>query len=276
MTTGIGSGSCVSEADPFPTICGRTDFPQEPSVVFCGSGGKGFHRRIEAKVSEKVLTLVYELLPGFLAAWIFHGLTSHPKASEFERIVQAFVFTGIVKCLVMVLKSWLFKIGRWWPFCGQWLTEQDGFNADVIASFSTAVALGLVVSVAANKDVVHSWLRARGWTLRTSKPSELVNALDKGKGYITLNMKNGDLINGWKNEFPDDEDGYYVVDEPQLMKDGKETIDRRHIERMIVPAKEVLYVQVQRQVSKPDADPVPPVPATRQNVASGSENGVVS
>ena len=34
----------------------------------------------------EIVGLVYKLLPGFVAAWVYHGLTSHTKASPFERV----------------------------------------------------------------------------------------------------------------------------------------------------------------------------------------------
>ena len=35
------------------------------------------------------------LLPGFVAASIFYSLTSYPKPSPFDRVVQALIFTVI-------------------------------------------------------------------------------------------------------------------------------------------------------------------------------------
>lgn len=53
----------------------------------------------EEMSKEVVLVLVY-LLPGFLAAWVFYGLTSHPKPSQFERVVQAVIFTFVIQTLI--------------------------------------------------------------------------------------------------------------------------------------------------------------------------------
>ncbi len=43
--------------------------------------------------SSEVLKVIYALLPGFVAAWIFYGLTAPPRQSPFERVVQALIFT---------------------------------------------------------------------------------------------------------------------------------------------------------------------------------------
>ena len=49
---------------------------------------------------SEIVNVIYALLPGFLAAWIFYALTAHPKQGPFERVVQALIFTGIVQAVV--------------------------------------------------------------------------------------------------------------------------------------------------------------------------------
>ncbi len=44
--------------------------------------------------SKELVGIISYLLPGFLAAWIFYGLTAHPKPQPFERVVQALIFTA--------------------------------------------------------------------------------------------------------------------------------------------------------------------------------------
>jgi len=39
------------------------------------------------EITKDFIILVTYLLPGFLAAWVFYGLTSPPKPSQFERVV---------------------------------------------------------------------------------------------------------------------------------------------------------------------------------------------
>ena len=43
--------------------------------------------------SSEVVTILAFLLPGFVATAVFHSLTAHPKPNEFDRIVQALIFT---------------------------------------------------------------------------------------------------------------------------------------------------------------------------------------
>jgi len=43
--------------------------------------------------AKDFVTLLQYLLPGFVAAWVFYSFTSFPKPSQFERVVQALIFT---------------------------------------------------------------------------------------------------------------------------------------------------------------------------------------
>ena len=51
-------------------------------------------------LTNDIVVILQYLLPGFLAAWIFYGFTSHPKPSQFERVVQALIFTLIIHLAV--------------------------------------------------------------------------------------------------------------------------------------------------------------------------------
>ena len=62
--------------------------------------------------SSEVIKVIYALLPGFIAAWVFYGLTAHPKLSPFERTVQALIFTGIIQALVLVIRETLLLLGN--------------------------------------------------------------------------------------------------------------------------------------------------------------------
>jgi hypothetical protein len=43
---------------------------------------------------KDVVSLLFQLVPGFIAAWILYGFSSYPKPSQFERLVQALVFAS--------------------------------------------------------------------------------------------------------------------------------------------------------------------------------------
>ena len=111
-------------------------------------------------------TLLTFLLPGFLSAWVFYGLTSHPKPPQFERTVEALVFTFVVQALVKFTEVVLLLAGRCFVL-GTW-TE----SSTLLWGFVLAGALGTTLAHMAKTDLFHGVLRRAGFTTRTSHPSE--------------------------------------------------------------------------------------------------------
>src|SRR4051794_37901522 len=117
--------------------------------------------------SRDIPTLVFQLLPGFVTASIFYTLTAHPKTTEFERVVQALIFTVLLKVVIFPVRSGLFLAGSHGLSLGQW-------NADAELACMTVLALplGLAFVGMANKDICHRLARKWKLTGRTSYPSE--------------------------------------------------------------------------------------------------------
>ena len=55
----------------------------------------------------ELLAALFALAPGFVAAGIYYSLTSHPKPSQFERVVQALVLTVVVWVIAIPIASGL-------------------------------------------------------------------------------------------------------------------------------------------------------------------------
>ncbi len=92
------------------------------------------------ETSKDILALLMQLMPGFLTAWVVYGLTTYTKPSQFERVVQALIYSYIVSALVVV-------VGRVLIFTGQYL--QIGVwdkLAELVSSTAIAILLGLVLS----------------------------------------------------------------------------------------------------------------------------------
>lgn len=89
--------------------------------------------------SSEILKLIYALLPGFVAAWLFYGLTAHPRLSQFERTVQAFIFTGIIQVVALGFRELMFALG---VICclGNWTD-----NVSFVTSITLAVLFGPII-----------------------------------------------------------------------------------------------------------------------------------
>ncbi len=79
--------------------------------------------------SEIVAALTF-LLPGLLAAVVFYSLTSHPKPSEFDRVVQALVFTTLGQAATWVIRPLISGI---WER-EYWIDGMDLVVASYVAS----------------------------------------------------------------------------------------------------------------------------------------------
>lgn len=166
-------------------------------------------------LSAEVVALLRYLLPGFLAAWVFYGFTSHPKPSQFERIIQALIFTLVVQVAVYCLQSVLFLLGRVCAL-GEWTT-----NAELVCSVLCAAALGFVCAYFANTDKFHKQVRQLGITSETSYPSEWFGVLSANKAYIVLHLVDERRIYGWPIEWPSEpRKGHFCLVQASWLADG--------------------------------------------------------
>ena len=191
------------------------------------------------ELSASVISLLVFLLPGFVAAWVFYGLTSHPKPEKFERIVEALIFTFVVQALVPVLKWTLIWLGELFPIL-PWTRE-----AKLVASLVLALAVGTAATVCANKDIPHKWLRSRGrLTLRTAYPSEWFCAFSSLQKQVILNFKDGRRLQGWPKEWPvSPEAGQFLLQDPAWIDEEDSYVELPQIDSLLVPAAEVEFVE---------------------------------
>ena len=196
--------------------------------------------------TSEIVKVIYALLPGFLTAWVFYGLTAHPRQGTFERVVQALIFTGIIQAIVLVIRGTVFFLGRRTFILGQW-TDDGAF----VVSIGVALLLGHVIALFANKDWYHKFLREGklfrsigGITTRTSFPSEWFSAHNLDKRYLVLHLTGDRRLYGWPFEWPDQPDsGHFVIVEPEWILDDNSRAPLYNVERMIVPAKDVEMVE---------------------------------
>ena len=104
-------------------------------------------------ISREAIQILQYLLPGFLAAWIFYGLTPYEVPSQFERVIHALILTLIIQAFVYLEKLSLDGLGR--PLS---LSISDD-PSRLIASTISAVLVGIVFSVCANRDTFHGLAR---------------------------------------------------------------------------------------------------------------------
>lgn len=223
-------------------------------------------------LTKDILSFVQALLPGFVAAWVFYGLTPHPKKEPFERVVQALIFTAIVQAVIYIVR-WLAGVVATYAFrLGDWTTE-----VEFVWSIALAMLLGFLFAGLANNDSPHRWIRRRAWHLcsehetaratleaprrhwiwsrRTSFPSEWFSTLNRDRRNIILHFADGRRLLGWPEEFPDQSDsGHFVMfDCEWLLPDGRRA-PLYTVDRLIIAVASIVMVEIMKTLDEITAD----------------------
>ena len=124
---------------------------------------------------SEIVQLLTFLAPGLVSLVVFYGLTSLPKPSEFERVVQALIFTLVAQSIVAGLQSsvlWLGPAEPWSP------------RSELIISVTIGFVLGLLAAIVTNTDIIHRPLRRIGITQETSYPSVWYSTFQREKKFL--------------------------------------------------------------------------------------------
>ncbi|MFH5804517.1 DUF6338 family protein [Alienimonas sp. DA493] len=184
------------------------------------------------------MQVIYFLLPGFVAAWIFYGFTAHPRQSPFERVVEALIFTAFVQAATVCLQSFSLWAGHRFGSLGVW-TEAGGFAVGVLL----AGPIGALAAAMSNSNAPHGWLP--DWiTKRTSLPSEWYAGFAKFPRFTYLRLKDERTLYGWPMEWPDTSDsGHFLMTRCEwILADGTR-VELPLIEAMLLPAELVEMVE---------------------------------
>lgn len=188
-------------------------------------------------LATDLITLLRYLLPGFLAAWIFYGFTSYPKPSQFERIVQALIFTLIVQACVYSVKAFLEWAGNY-IVLGLWSAQSEVVTSIVIASF-----MGFVFAYFANTDKFHAFVRRIGVTRETSFPSEWFGVFSKKVTYVVLHLEDERRIYGWPIEWPSEPGkGHFCLQQASWLVDDSE-IRLVGVDSVLIKGEDVKWVE---------------------------------
>ena len=190
------------------------------------------------ELSKDLIALLGFLAPGFLMAWVFYAFTNFIKPAQFERIVQAVIFTVIVKVIVAIEEFFLVLIGTKWFALGQWSTD-----VELAAALITAVVLGLIFSVAINRDWLHKLLRRVGGSQRSADLSEWGHIFSTYQQFVVLHLSEDRRIMGWPTVWPSSpESGHFFLTSAAWL--GEEAdVDLVNDEGIVVSVKDVKFVE---------------------------------
>lgn len=195
------------------------------------------------ELSKDFVALLQYLAPGFVLAWVFYGLTSHIKPSQFERVVQALIFTVVVQAVVLFERAVAEALGEWVQLGGPWSSTTTLFG-----SLCTALILGIALSACVNADTFHSMLRRLGLSNRSAHPCEWFGIFTKYQRYVVLQLKDGTRIFGWPQIWPSEPDkGHFFLTRAMRVV-GDEAQDLDALEGVLVDASEVSSVEFVKDI----------------------------
>jgi len=188
---------------------------------------------------DKLLVLLQTISPGFVTTLIFYWLASVPKPSQFERVVQALICSGLIKLTVKGLMNLFLWIGQWW-FISAWTTTVES-----LWSYVLAVGIGLALARFAFNGKLYKWAREKKLTSRTS---ELIQEWDfaflKYKDqYLVLNFLDGRRLMGYAKSWPSNPlTGHFIIVDPVwLEEDGPRPYDG--VTSVLIANSDVLWVE---------------------------------
>jgi len=184
--------------------------------------------------SSDFVAILSFLLPGFVAAWVFHGLTPYPKPPQFERLIHALILTAIVNALVALIKMLAPSV----------LWSEDGTLALAVAM---AFVTGSAFAIVANRDVAHGLLRKFRVTTENSFPSEWYSAFSRHRSFIVLHLKGSRRLYGWPEEWPSSPDkGHFLMVDVEWLLDDRSSVALEDVETVVVPVSDVEMVELMR------------------------------
>ena len=193
-------------------------------------------------LSTSVVSLLQYLMPGFLAAWVFYGFTSHKKPSQFERVVQALIFTLFVQAAVFILQAVYLWIGQFFSF-GSWTK-----HLDLLASIVCAILLGMIFAFFVNTDRVHKIIRRIGVSRGSSYSSEWFGIFTEKITFVVLHLKDGRRIYGWPKVWPSTPKGHIALEKASWLDENNNQICLDTVDAILISAEDVKMVEFMKTV----------------------------
>lgn len=215
-------------------------------------------------IAPDVVEILRYLLPGFLMAWVFHGLTSFPKGTEFERIVEALVFNLPVQLCILLEGAAALRLGKNFNL-GTWSK-----TSELAAATLTAVILGSLFAYFANCDRFHRLARHLQITRETSYPSQWFSTFAQcERNWVVLHLKDERRLYGWPDEWPSSPTGgHFRLSSPSWLVENKDN-PIVGVTYILVNVKDVMWVEFRDQLLE-TANVTSTEPATAENGHKGT------
>lgn len=188
-------------------------------------------------IVNEVLPILQALLSGFVATVIFYWLADAKKPTQFERVIQALIFTGVIKLLLVSLEWVCLLIGRW-HVLGRW-TE----NVGILWSVLLAVIIGLALAFFSQHDLLYRLARRLRLTSKASIGEWRFAFSRSPGGGVVLHMRDGRRLMGYPDAWPiEPQGGYFLMAFPAWLVGG-DVIEAQGIAKLLIANADVQWVE---------------------------------
>ncbi len=193
-------------------------------------------------LTNDIIKLLQYLLPGFVTAWVFYSFTSYPKPSQFERVVQALIFTIFIQAFAYLIEN----IYAYFTVTLHLTIWNEKINITCILIIS--IILGLLFSFFANNDKFHKVLRKLKITRETSYSSEWFSAFSERITYVVLHLKDERRIYGWPLEWPTEPNkGHFLLNQASWLLENNDEVRLETVDVVLVDASNVELVEFMKK-----------------------------
>lgn len=171
----------------------------------------------------QALAVLLVLLPGFLCARIIRNLCVTPHQTEFDKIIEALMYSFIVYVAYSLVFGGL-PVGLRSTAEGdvqRYSIEVNKWSLATLLLLSLSIALG--VSYLTNNDLIFRWLRKYEITRRTARGYVWGDVFHECQGYVLVELKDGRMLLGWLRYYPDtpEEGNVFLEDAAWVERTGK-------------------------------------------------------
>jgi hypothetical protein len=149
-------------------------------------------------ISLGAVAVLVVLLPGFFAARLVQSLTNRKKQSDFDKVVEALVYSFVVYVLYSL---WGFGLPIEWSL---WRdpTGIDHYlvnlhSNELLGIGGISLVLALLLAAVGNHDLSGKFFRFLSITRNTARPTIWSDAFHEYQGFVQVELKDGRHVIGW-------------------------------------------------------------------------------
>lgn len=176
-------------------------------------------------ISLELLAVLAILLPGFLAARLVQSFATRNRQSDFDKVVEALVYSFVVYLIYSMGVHTLpidWRVSKESEKVEHYSVNVDPRNLLLISGIS--VGFALVVIAVTNNDISGKVLRSLRITSHTARPTVWSDAFHEYQGYVQVELEDGRHVVGWLLRYSSkpEQSTLFLSDAHWLGEDGSE------------------------------------------------------